>query len=630
MKCLGVSKPEQMALQETIDDEQPSSSKKLPDIISSHNSDEPSSRTNDNKERDNTQPEVAEPTEYFCSIDPEEIPPVPEKKFLTRVKPEDDMKDKDKDAVDENAENVRSLSRPADKESKESKKRGKEGEWRIGPDGMKIKGRGMMRFDPRMSRERSVTPPHWRNTHYYSNPKRAPQERREYGRHEENPERRHDRAERGGGSKDESRDRLSAFARLEKFRKAERDAAREDGPRERNYAFDKFYRQKEEERLELLKTRPRKRSKGREETEDQSTGTSDQFQRSTMPPEVEEKVMKTLSERIAAEMMNSRVSGDYHPKNRGYSSRDPIPFRPRSPKKVKNESGGGPETRIDDEIEDGQLVPGSKEESQRHRRSRENRDDDRGTRKRGNRDRTGKSPEQNSPKKKEKTNSNPANEDEISWRIQKSISERFKAIANYSDVPVANSKSQNSAGTKPRREIDHGASKNSARKGTDRSFDRNNRSRSRDKKAKKNSPIRDSKREKSTEKEQSKTTGKAEKKPERKVDPPKEAPKRSRKSNSRERKVERANKSKSRSKEKGTKSKDSQSPVKRRNRSRSRSAENNNREKSSRDAKSKRSRSRDRGARKTSPQRKARPEKSSRKREKSSSVEDLFNLSALV
>ena len=648
-----------MELQEALNEE-PSSSKKLPDIISSHNSDEPSR----SQKAPVGEPEQSEQTEYFCSIDPEEIPAVPEKKFLTRVKPEDDMKNTDKDAAEEKDLRSRGKSQSNDSSRREKKK---EGEWRIGKDGMKIKGRGTMRFNPYTDRERSVTPPHWKNSW---------------------PRNRSD--DRGRDKKDnkeenaEKKDRLSAFERLtmaaRKDRSERPEMTREPKAfRSSDKGFEKFYRQKEEERREMVKVRAAKkrRSKSGEATRE--------TQGEEKSEAIEEKLMQTLSERIQTEIkdepFDQNISRSVEPRREDFrrrpvSLRDPIPFRPISPKRPKQEfidPGMVRSHGLMDPNERTRRLPSHGDDARPRSRSpgelrhpmSGRTDIYRSSKKR--RERDNRSPEARSKQRPtEEPNSGLKGDIDMSWHIDKSISERFKAIANYSITEEVLDTRSIIEKTSRVEAVDANRNKDEGKvdiRSSKRSRERKERSKSRDRKEKRRSPnvVEKSKSARAVEKiepsktESKHTSSKREKsdKDVRKTSKDTElrvhsknndekikepVRERNRSKSKSPRNKDKIAKSRSRSRNKSPKRQESsRSPVKRANRSRSRSREKPRRKdlsprgREKKETRSNRSRSRDRKGKESQRNDSKRDKgKGDRKREKSSSPEDLFGLSKLV
>ena len=367
---------------------------KLPDIISSHNSkpDKNASVTNED--------EGAVP--YFCSIDPDEIPSIPDKKFLTRVAPEDDLKDRDKDDVDPENDDRNSAG-------KEKRKK----EWRIGPDGMKIKGRGTMRYNPYADRERSITPPHWKNNTSFRPMKRnLPDSKDDKG----------DLFTDNGNA-----DNLNVL-RAKRNRSREKD--RSDRTQERNTRFDKFYRMREEERLHNYNySRSRRKHADREEEahpqENNEIGQSSQHVSSV----IEQRLIDTISQRVKTEM-----NEDTGPPEEG-ECLDPIPFRPRSPKRKKKERK---------DSEEGTYMNANDDERRPSEKSSPRKS--RGSRKSKSRSRSLHSGERKSITVKNEGDSK--SRAIISKSIEASISERFKSIANYSLNDIMTSKSSSNVDAK--------------------------------------------------------------------------------------------------------------------------------------------------------------------------------------
>ena len=100
------------------------------------------------KDQDISKPEEIE-ADYFCSIKPDEVPPIPENKFLMRGAPESTASKKEQETKpDEKQNDHRDRDRAEQKKYKDAV-------------GRKVKGRGALRYNGR-SRSRSRTPPHWR------------------------------------------------------------------------------------------------------------------------------------------------------------------------------------------------------------------------------------------------------------------------------------------------------------------------------------------------------------------------------------------------------------------------------------------------------------------------------------
>jgi len=96
-------------------------------------------------------PKLEEDDQYFCSIKADEVPQIPENKFLLRRAPEPAA-----------PKNEQESTKPKQDEKEHDRNRDR-GEHRNYKDavGRKVKGRGALRYNGR-SRSRSRTPPHWR------------------------------------------------------------------------------------------------------------------------------------------------------------------------------------------------------------------------------------------------------------------------------------------------------------------------------------------------------------------------------------------------------------------------------------------------------------------------------------
>ncbi|XP_043192434.1 peptidyl-prolyl cis-trans isomerase G-like, partial [Amphibalanus amphitrite] len=98
------------------------------------------------------------PLTTTTAIDPDEIPAVPENRFLERSgggRPDRDRPDRDRGDRDRPDRGDRDRG----DDSRSRQRRRSRTEIRAGK---KVKGRGFLRYDPEMARSRSRTPPHWR------------------------------------------------------------------------------------------------------------------------------------------------------------------------------------------------------------------------------------------------------------------------------------------------------------------------------------------------------------------------------------------------------------------------------------------------------------------------------------
>ena len=381
-----LSKPEQLELNESNEDHVNASQvelSKLPDIISSHNS---KAEKSDKNVDDGAIP-------YFCSIDPDEIPAIPDKRFLTRVNPEDDMKDRDKDAVD--------LKDDETQGSEGSKKEAKKKEWRIGPDGMKIKGRGTMRYNPLTDRGRSITPPHWKDNRFMN--------RRNTAQTSLTKENKGDLF--SDNSYPDSKQNLGVKSKRNRSKSRSRDKDKERN-KERNTRFDRFYRMKEEERLQSYSYRKSQRKP----SEDEETGVGSKERKKNdsnykVSSAIEQRLLETISKRVKTEMYEDTGQPEEG------ECLDPIPFRPRSPKRKKRER------KNTEELKDQKHNDGFSPTESRSRQTGKSRGSKR-------------SRSRSHPIKREASNDGAA----ISKSIEDSISERFKSIANYSFDDIMSSR----------------------------------------------------------------------------------------------------------------------------------------------------------------------------------------------
>ncbi|KAF0304947.1 Peptidyl-prolyl cis-trans isomerase G [Amphibalanus amphitrite] len=208
------------------------------------------------------------PLTTTTAIDPDEIPAVPENRFLERSgggRPDRDRPDRgDRDRPD----------RDRGDDSRSRQRRRSRTEIRAGK---KVKGRGFLRYDPEMARSRSRTPPHWRvaqkRTIKLSQFERMKEQ--ESRRAEELKAREEQRQKRHAERDQQERERHAERDPQERERHAERDP--QERERERRHAErHQRHRHRSERSEEGAEKEPTEPADQRGASSDQRAASSDQ------------------------------------------------------------------------------------------------------------------------------------------------------------------------------------------------------------------------------------------------------------------------------------------------------------------------------------------------------------------